>query len=86
MSDNIYTFTAPTHFFINTDPPSRLIINGANNKPMVNILRDGTIEFGENYTPDEAARIFWQCIGDWPAKAHAAEVAALRAALAKDKR
>lgn len=33
-----------------------------NNKPMVTISPDGTIEFGEDYQPDEAARLFWEAV------------------------
>ena len=25
-------------------------------------LRDGSIEYGESYTPDEAAKLFWEAI------------------------
>lgn len=29
---------------------------------MVKIMGDGTMEFGEGYTPDEAALIFWRAL------------------------
>lgn len=43
----------PTFFILST-----------NSKEMVRIsLADGSIIYGENYKPDEAARIFWDAIG-----------------------
>ena len=32
-------------------------------KPMVTIRPDGTIEYGEGYTPDAAAKAFWDAVG-----------------------
>lgn len=29
---------------------------------LVNILPDGTLEYGETYDPDEAARVFWEAL------------------------
>lgn len=38
-------------------PPSIVISN------LVTIKPDGTIVYGPNYTPDEAARVFWEALG-----------------------
>jgi hypothetical protein len=43
-----------------------------NSEPIVSVKMDGTIEYGSNYTPDEAARIFWEALGVLPK--HAAEI------------
>ncbi len=32
---------------------------------MIGILDNGTVEYGVNYNPDEAARIFWACIAGY---------------------
>lgn len=32
------------------------------NEPLVIMYRDGRMEFGPSYTPDEAARIWWRAI------------------------
>ena len=34
----------------------------ANPEPIVTIKADGTMEFGKNYHPDEAAKIFWDAV------------------------
>lgn len=34
-----------------------------NGEMLVGIKPDGQIEYGPNYTPDEAARRFWEAIG-----------------------
>ncbi len=35
---------------------------------LVTIHPDGTIEYGPGYTPDAAAKVFWQAIGEQRAK------------------
>ena len=47
------------------EPPSMLQINGSHNEMLVAIKQDGTIEYGPNYTPDEAARVFWEAIAGY---------------------
>lgn len=48
----------------NQPPPSITIMGGVGrNGPLVTIRPDGTIEYGENYTPDAAAAAFWEAIG-----------------------
>ena len=45
----------------NYNPTIQII---SNNEPMVIIYcNDMTIEFGNNYNPDEAATIFWNAVG-----------------------
>ncbi|MEV5451630.1 hypothetical protein [Streptomyces sp. NPDC052535] len=53
---DLYAFTAMRV------PPSRLVIDGAHG-PLVTIhLDDGRLEYGPGYTPDEAARRFWDAV------------------------
>jgi hypothetical protein len=44
------------------DPSIMTISN--HGRPLVTISPDGSIEFGPDYKPDEAARIFWSAISD----------------------
>jgi hypothetical protein len=39
--------------------PTELVVGTASN-PLVTIAKDGTLTYGLNYTPDEAARAFWE--------------------------
>lgn len=43
-------------------PPNIIEIRGTTAVPLVTIKPDGAIEYGPNYTPDEAARTFWQAM------------------------
>lgn len=57
--------TYPTdHEFtlVRQEPEYVIQINGNNNKLMVGIKPDGTLVCGENYDPDEAAKIFWKAL------------------------
>jgi hypothetical protein len=38
-------------------------ITSSKGKVLVKIRNDGTVEYDPNYTPDEAARIFWEAMG-----------------------
>ena len=38
-----------------------LVISGSDG-PIVSIRPDGTIEYGPNYVPDEAAKVFWTAV------------------------
>lgn len=40
---------------------SVITINGPNGK-MASLYADGTVEYGEGYTPDDAARTFWEAL------------------------
>jgi hypothetical protein len=50
-------------------------------KMAVKVNSNGTIEYGEDYTPDEAAKAFWEVVKQY--HPYAQEIAALRDALAK---
>ncbi|MEV8344591.1 hypothetical protein [Streptomyces niveus] len=39
-----------------------LRIPDENGRPLVTIHPDGRVELGENYEPDEAARVFWDAV------------------------
>ena len=47
-----------------TEPAVLMIFD--NNLPLVTIHPNGAIEYGPNYTPDEASRIFWEALGAPP--------------------
>lgn len=53
------TTVAPLVMF---GPPS-IVIDGANGSPLVTIKPDGTIVYGDGYTPDAAAKAFWDAVG-----------------------
>lgn len=42
--------------------PSAYVIPASNGRPLVTIRPDGSIEFGEDYQPDEAAGAFWEAV------------------------
>ena len=42
--------------------PNRFIIQNETGKPLVTFTNDGTVTFGEGYTPDAAARSFWHAM------------------------
>lgn len=42
--------------------PPTIVIHGADRQPMVSIHPDGTLEYGPDYDPDEAARTFWDAL------------------------
>lgn len=46
-----------------SDPvPPTITIQGISGDPLVTIYPNGTLEFGEGYDPDEAARRFWDAL------------------------
>lgn len=42
--------------------PNNILINGENGTPLVTIHPSGELEYGPGYTPDEAARRFWDAM------------------------
>jgi|SRR5690348_2341492 len=49
--------------------PGNFTLFGLNGKVLVTIHLDGTIEYGKDYTPDKAAKVFWEALGrDMPCK------------------
>lgn len=42
--------------------PGELVIGTSEDRILVRIQRDGTIEYGPEYTPDEAAKVFWEAL------------------------
>lgn len=68
MADH-QTFTQPAQFsmnpvmMFNCPPANNLRVMGLNG-PLVTIsLDDGSLTYGPDYMPDEAARTFWETIG-----------------------
>jgi len=61
-----------------------LTINGGDDLDMlVSIQRDGTLEYGKNYNPDEAAKVFWDCLSMYsPTAELMKEIEELKAQLA----
>lgn len=49
-------------FLIEVQPIDPLISIWSNEKIMVTIKNDMTIEYGESYNPDETATVFWEAI------------------------
>lgn len=45
-----------------SDADQSIVIKQAG-KPLVTIKPDGTLEYGDGYTPDKAARAFWAAVG-----------------------
>ncbi|RIH58139.1 hypothetical protein D3C59_37070 [Streptomyces sp. SHP22-7] len=61
VASSLYTVGSPA-FTAMTVPPSQIVIDGAHG-PLVTIhLTDGRLEYGPGYTPDEAARRFWDAV------------------------
>ncbi len=54
--------TASEFTFQKHEPEYVIQINGNDSKFMVGIKYDGTLVYGENYNPDEAAKIFWKAL------------------------
>lgn len=43
--------------------PMAITIQAGSRGAMVTIQPDGSIEYGQGYTPDAAAKIFWDAVG-----------------------
>jgi len=61
MTEQTEPFTVPDSVWVSPWPQPIIIINGET-APLVTIHPDGTLEYGEGYTPDEAARQFWDAL------------------------
>lgn len=56
--------------FINSDqiqavqiaPPPIIAITGHNGRPIITVHPDGSLEYGDDYTPDKAVRAFWDAV------------------------
>lgn len=61
----IYTIPGdhPSVGHLNLTPTYVLEIHGTEGKMLAGIKPDGSIQYGKNYLPDEAARVFWEAIG-----------------------
>ncbi|MER7815635.1 hypothetical protein [Streptomyces sp. NPDC096153] len=46
-------------------PDQTVSIREGNGQPLVTVHFDGRLEFGSEYEPDAAARLFWEAIGRW---------------------
>lgn len=42
--------------------PGELVIATSADRVLVRIRKDGTIVYGEDYTPDEAAKVLWEAV------------------------
>lgn len=47
---------------VRLDPPPIFAIRGANGQTTVTVHHDGRLEYGPDYQPDEAARLFWEAV------------------------
>jgi hypothetical protein len=50
---------------IRFSPEASIEVRDPDGKLVVRAHYDGTVEFGEGITPDEAAREFWECMGKY---------------------
>lgn len=64
MTEDIgrWTLPADTETVVLRAPESNLVINGADGQALVTIRPSGELEYGADYTPDEAARRFWDAL------------------------
>ena len=60
-SFSLYT-TTQSRIALSTMGQPVIYIHGETGTALVTIHQDGRLEYGEGYTPDEAARIFWEAI------------------------
>ncbi len=73
LAFTLIVFSAALALALAADEPNGWFISGAlkpsafvlsfSNEAMVTIKADGTIEYGPNYHPDEAAKLFWAAVG-----------------------
>jgi len=61
MTEKTEPFAVPDSVWVSPWPQPTVTINGET-APLVTIHPDGTLEYGEDYTPDEAARQFWDAL------------------------
>jgi hypothetical protein len=52
----------PAQVFLAPPLPPDVTIVSADGIPLVTIHPDGQLDYGPNYTPDEAARVFWDAL------------------------
>jgi len=67
MTEQTEPFTVPDSVWVSPWPQPIVTIDGET-APLVTIHPDGTLEYGEGYTPDEAARLFWEAMRQWAPK------------------
>lgn len=63
--DNDTTLSLPVgdvEKYVVNFPPPVISISGGDGAWLVKIHPDGTLEYGPGYTPDEAARSFWDAM------------------------
>jgi hypothetical protein len=77
----IGNLSVPNHVLdqhtISAAPPPTISINDSNGRALVKIQPDGTIEYGDDYNPDDAAQAFWDAIRRWSWSSAAMFLAAL---------
>lgn len=59
---SLFIATPPSETFQIQQPPDTITINGEDGQPLVTIHPDGQLDYGPGYTPDEAARRFWDAM------------------------
>lgn len=63
MSETISGKFPPPNDFVIRSPQASSITIMSNSNPIVTIRPNGEIEYGEGYTPTEAAKFFWDAVG-----------------------
>lgn len=66
VDGNLFLCHEDDHYCPPVSPwPQPLVTIHSDLGPMVTIHPDGTLEYGESYTPDEAAQQFWAAMRRW---------------------
>jgi hypothetical protein len=60
--DGSLTVSASQIQAVQITPPPVITILGENGRPLIAVHPDGRIEYGDGYTPDEAAQAFWDAV------------------------
>lgn len=63
QQDKSFTVKAGGTLQIVTSQPENFMLIAKNGETLVTIHPDGTIEYGKDYSPDKAAKIFWEALG-----------------------
>lgn len=58
----VTSWMVPTDQMLSIVDPPLISIMRADQNPLVTIHTDGRMEFGPDYEPDEAARVFWDAV------------------------
>lgn len=63
MQDDVIVSGVAQTISVNANQSASFSLSINNYEPLVTIRPDGKIEYGPNYTPDEAAKTMWRAFG-----------------------